>query len=89
MARNIRRILVSDEKAPIAHRFRGFLPVAVDLETGGFNAQTDAILEIGAVIMQFDEKRTLRPGEQIFHNVDPFPGANVEPSALELSLIHI
>jgi len=55
---------MSDEKAPIAHRFRGFLPVVVDLETGGFNAQTDAILEIGAVIMQFDEKGTLRSGEQ-------------------------
>ena len=76
---------MSDEKAPIAHRFRGFLPVVVDLETGGFNAQTDAILEIGAVIMQFDEKGTLRSGEQIFHNVDPFPGANVEPSALEFT----
>ena len=46
--------------------------MVVDLETGGFNAQTDAILEIGAVIMQFDEKGTLRSGEQIFHNVDPF-----------------
>ena len=27
-------------------RFRGFLPVVVDIETGGFNCQTDAILEI-------------------------------------------
>ena len=80
---------MSDEKAPIAHRFRGFLPVVVDLETGGFNAQTDAILEIGAVIMQFDEKGTLRSGEQIFHNVNPFPGANVEPSALEFTGIKI
>ena len=31
---------------PIKNRFRGFLPVVVDVETGGFNAQTDALLEI-------------------------------------------
>ncbi|MGI9323377.1 MAG: ribonuclease T, partial [Pseudomonadales bacterium] len=36
---------MSDNKLPIAHRFRGYLPVVLDLETGGFNAQTDALLE--------------------------------------------
>ena len=28
-------------------RFRGFLPVVVDVETGGFNPRTDALLEVG------------------------------------------
>jgi ribonuclease T len=80
---------MSDEKAPIAHRFRGFLPVVVDLETGGFNARTDAILEISAVLMAMDEKGKMRLGEQLFHNVEPFPGANIEASALEFTGIKI
>ena len=33
----------------MAQRFRGFLPVVVDVETGGFNAETDALLEIAVV----------------------------------------
>ena len=80
---------MSDDKAPIAHRFRGFLPIVVDLETGGFNAQTDAILEISAVLVTLDEKGKMHPGEQLFHNVDPFPGANIEASALEFTGIKI
>ena len=30
---------------PMAQRFRGYLPVVVDVETGGFNCATDALLE--------------------------------------------
>ena len=37
------------------HRFRGFLPVVVDLETGGFNASTDGILEIAATFFELDD----------------------------------
>ena len=36
----------------IADRFRGFLPVVVDVETGGFNAQTDALLEVAACLIR-------------------------------------
>ena len=40
--------------APItfATRFRGFLPVVIDVETGGFNPQTDALLEIATVLLE-------------------------------------
>ncbi len=41
-----------DLAARIASRFRGFLPVAVDVETGGFNAATDALLELAAVLVE-------------------------------------
>lgn len=37
------------------HRFRGYLPVVIDIETGGFNASTDAMLEIAATIIQMDD----------------------------------
>lgn len=70
---------------PIAKRFRGFLPVVIDLETGGFNAQGDAILEIAAVIISMNNQGELIPKAPIFFNVDPFPGSNIEQSALEFT----
>lgn len=44
------------EIIPIAGRFRGFLPVVVDVETGGFDCRRDALLELAAVILRIDEK---------------------------------
>lgn len=75
---------MSDEnkKVGIAARFRGFLPVVVDVETGGFNAQTDALLEIAAVPLVMDDDGRLHPGECHASHVEPFPGANLEPSSL-------
>lgn len=69
----------------ISTRFRGFLPVVVDLETGGFNARTDALLEIAAVLLTMDEDGTLRRGETVSFHVQPFPGANLEPAALQVT----
>ncbi|MCL4790985.1 MAG: ribonuclease T [Gammaproteobacteria bacterium] len=66
-------------------RFRGFLPVVVDLETGGFNSKTDALLEIAAVLLTMDEDGTLRRGETVACHVQPFPGANLEPAALQVT----
>jgi len=69
----------------IKNRFRGFLPVVVDVETGGFNAATDALLEIAACIIEMDSEGRLRPGEVIMRHVEPFDGANLEPAALEFN----
>lgn len=63
-------------------RFRGFLPVVVDVETAGFNAKTDALLEIAAVIIDMDEEGILHRGETIHRHVIPFEGANLDPKAL-------
>ena len=76
---------MSEEKLPIANRFRGFLPVVLDLETGGFNPETDALLESAIVILEMDDDGYLVPGERVFFNIEPFPGANIEPSALEFT----
>ena len=67
------------------HRFRGFLPVVVDLETGGFNASTDGILEIAATFFELDDTGQLSVSHTIARNVDPFEGANLESSALEFT----
>jgi ribonuclease T len=66
----------------IAHRFRGFLPVVVDVETAGFDARRDALLELAAVILHMDSQGVLQPGAPLSRHVQPFPGANLDPKAL-------
>ena len=69
-------------KTGIARRFRGFLPVVVDVETAGFNAETDALLEIAAVPIHMDSEGIVYPGQTVSAHVQPFPGANLDPAAL-------
>ena len=69
----------------MASRFRGFLPVVVDVETGGFNAATDALLEIAMVPLEMDEEGFLYPGEVMSANIHPFDGANLEQEALDFT----
>jgi len=73
----------------IKNRFRGFLPIVVDVETGGFNAQTDALLEIAAVIIQQDENGYLFFDQVNTAYVDPFEGANIDPKSLEVTGIDL
>ncbi|MDR5858799.1 ribonuclease T [Halomonas eurihalina] len=73
----------------MAQRFRSFLPVVVDLETGGFNAQGDAILEIAAVTLTMDPEGNLMPDATFAYHVTPFEGANVEQSALDFTGIRL
>ena len=73
---------------PLAERFRGFYPVVVDLETGGFNSATDGLLEIAAITLRQDEHGLLHPDEQYHAHIAPFPGANLEPAALEFTGIN-
>jgi ribonuclease T len=68
-----------------ATRFRGFLPVVVDVETGGFNSHTDALLEIAAVFVEMRSDGTLARGETFRYHVVPFPGANMEPASLAVN----
>ena len=69
-------------KPPFSLRFRGFLPIVVDVETAGFNAQTDALLEIAAVTLRMDDAGLIHPFETHACHVQPFAGANLEPAAL-------
>jgi len=80
---------MSDEsvKPPIASRFRGFLPVVVDVETGGFNPKTDALLEVAAVLLDIDSDGCWHRVQTHACHVQAFPGANLEPAALEFNRI--
>jgi len=71
--------------ALMSRRFRGFLPVVVDVECGGFNAQTDALLEIAAVLIDMREDGTLARGVTHSYHVKPFEGARLDPAALSVT----
>jgi len=75
----------AQKPSAIANRFRGFLPVVVDVETGGFIAATDALLEIAAVFIRLEEDGRVSPGETIRYHVKPFPGARLDPASLEVT----
>jgi ribonuclease T len=66
-------------------RFRGYYPVVVDIETSGLNADTDAILEIAAIMPAMDEQGYLYAAEEIHFHVLPFEGANLDPKALKFT----
>src|SRR5215469_8420790 len=70
---------------PIRERFRGFLPVAVDCETGGFNSSTDALLEIAAVQIGMDGAGALIRLATTRYHVQPFPGSRLDPASLAVT----
>jgi len=72
---------------PFVNRLRGFCPVVIDVETGGFNSNTDALLEIAAVLISINKEGELFCQETISTHVIPFEGANLEPASLEVNKI--
>jgi ribonuclease T len=73
------------EPSAIANRFRGFLPVIVDVETGGFNSATDALLEVAAVFVRFNAGGDLEPAEHHRYIVKPFAGSRLDPASLQVT----
>ena len=70
-----------------SERFRGYMPVVVDVETGGFNHTTDALLEIAAVFIKLDKNGNFVPGNTIHNHIKPFSGSNLEPESLAINKI--
>lgn len=73
----------------LKNRFRGYLPVVIDVETAGLNAQTDALLEIAAITLKMDENGYLVQDQQFHSHIKPFDGANINPEALKINGINI
>lgn len=69
----------------LKQRFRGYLPVVIDVETAGFNSQTDALLEIAAVLLDFNAQGDLVPVATHHAHIKPFEGANIEQSAIDFN----
>jgi ribonuclease T len=83
---------LNDNSIPLApgaelmsRRFRGFLPIVIDVECGGFHAATDALLEIAAVMIDMETSGTLKRGATHSYHVQPFPGARLDPAALSVT----
>lgn len=71
----------------IAARFRGFLPVVVDVETAGFDPQRHALLEMAAIVIRMDAHGWLEPGPTHACHILPFLGAELDPRALAFNRI--
>jgi ribonuclease T len=68
-----------------ARRFRGYLPIVIDVETGGFHSRTDALLELAAVIIQVDGSGRVGRGATHSWHVKPFEGSRLDPASLEVN----
>jgi ribonuclease T len=66
----------------LKERFRKFLPVVVDLETGGFDSKKNAILEIAIQLIDEEDSRLVLGEPHRFH-IEPFENLNVDKDALE------
>jgi ribonuclease T len=69
----------------LARRFRGLLPVVIDVETSGLNPSTDALLEIAAVTLAMDENGRLLRSQTYAYHVEPFLGARLDSQALAIT----
>ena len=79
----------TDTAAPafrkMSERFRGYLPVVVDVETGGFDWNRHALLEIAAIPIELDDAGELVPGEVACAHLEPAPGTEIDPKSLEVT----
>lgn len=71
----------------IKNRFRGFLPVVVDVETAGIDPQKNALLEMCIVLLDMDEQGLLKKESSYFEHILPFPGAELDQKSLEFNQI--
>ena len=74
----------------IKERFRKYLPVVVDLETGGFDPKTNAILEIAATLIVKNEgTQLLDVGKTYRYHIEPYEGLVVEQESLDFTKINL
>ncbi len=72
----------------LKNRFRKYLPVVVDIETGGFDPEKNAILEIAITLIE-EENDKFYPGETFRYHINPFEGSIVEKESLDFTKIKL
>jgi len=77
--------MAEQDQTLFSQRFRGFFPVVIDVETAGFNKDTDALLEIAATTLKMDDEGILSLDQTLHFHVKPFEGANIEQAAIEFN----
>jgi len=70
---------------PLGKRFRGYLPVVIDIETAGFNSKKNPLLEIAAIIVEPDSQDFLEVTEKYACNIIPFENSDLDESALKFN----
>ena len=81
---NLRNCALSKQ---IKHRFRGFLPVVVDVETAGVEPKKHALLEMCIVLLDINEQGIFTPKEHYFEHILPFKDAELDPKSLAFNQI--
>ena len=73
----------------LKNRFRGYFPVIIDVETAGFDAKKDALLELAAITLKMDGNGNLHPDQKCHFHIQPFEGANINPEAIKFNGIDV
>lgn len=69
----------------MSKRFRGFYPVVIDIETAGFDYKKNAVLELAAVTITYNEQGLLTPETTYAYHVEPFASATFDADALKFT----
>jgi len=72
-------------KSIISRRFKGLLPVVIDVETAGLHADTHALLELAAVFLAAGEEGKLSIDFTESYHIEPFNGAEIDEEALSIT----
>lgn len=80
---------MSEKQNKLSQRFRGFYPVVIDIETSGFDPNQNAILEIAAITLKMDNEGWILPDQTLHFNVNPFPNAVIDPTAIAFNGIEL
>ncbi|MGQ0285674.1 ribonuclease T [Pasteurellaceae bacterium 22721_9_1] len=73
----------------LKHRFRGYYPVIIDVETAGLNCQTNALLELAAITVKMDDKGLLQKDQTYHCHINPFEGAEINPDSMKINGIDL
>ena len=68
----------------IKQRFRKYLPVVIDLETGGVDASKHALLQIAVVLLGWENDKLVQVGTHEW-SVEPHPDTELDPASLEIT----
>ncbi|MCK4493552.1 MAG: ribonuclease T [Methylococcales bacterium] len=77
--------MTSEFQTSLQNRFRGYLPVIIDIETAGFYPQKNPLLEIAAVIVERNEEGLLAITESHSKHIIPFKNSELDPAALKFT----
>lgn len=78
-------MLDNQKKKNLNTRFRGLLPVVVDVETSGLNPATDSLLEVAAVTLTLGSNGLFCRDQTLSYHIEPFRGAHIDPESLMIT----